>query len=113
MRHHFPLNAEINRNTNNAAKVVSSATSSALHKVLSSVMGSEDHEAWCDQGGEDGQCGVSNARKRLTALRGRAPHFIQTHAGILAKSWTRGPVSYANLLISLARPRGIEPLFSP
>ena len=51
--------------------------------------------------------------KKVSSPRGRAPHFIQTHAGILAKSWTRGPVSYANLLISLARPRGIEPLFSP
>ena len=29
VRHRFPLNAELNRNTNNAAKVVSSATSSA------------------------------------------------------------------------------------
>jgi len=39
VRHHFPLNAKLDRNTNNAAKVVSSATSSATAMSRSALAG--------------------------------------------------------------------------
>jgi hypothetical protein len=35
-------------------------------------------------------------------MRGRAPHFIQIHADILAKSWTGARVLYRNMLIYIA-----------
>jgi hypothetical protein len=55
---------------------------------------------WCEETPKP-RGGSDKARRR------RGPLYI------LAKSWTRNPVLCVKLLKSLARPRGIEPLFSP
>jgi hypothetical protein len=57
--------------------------------------------------------GRALSRRRFSWVARRWAGPLAHSALILDNYWTDGPVLSAKLLILLARPRGIEPLFSP